>query len=281
MKNALSALVLVMALGLVGVANAEDATPPTVLVTGSARGIGLEFVRQYAGLGWRVIATVRDTRDAGDLKALAAANRNITIEKMDITEAEEVAKVAARYRGQPIDLLVNNAAYLGPRDKQQLSGLDWELFEDSFETNAIGPMRVTQAFLENVAASGGKRVLTLSSGAGSIAGLNNAPVQFYPYRASKAALNMLMHGVALDLAPRGIIVGLVNPGLVDTRGIMKLGPNDPVPDEFVPVMPLVRSGVIKLITPAESVSAMVKLIAAMKPADSGRFRNYDGPPMAW
>jgi NAD(P)-dependent dehydrogenase (short-subunit alcohol dehydrogenase family) len=277
-RLALISFLLVSLVSLTGTA-AEPAS--TVLITGSSRGIGLEFARQYAARGWRVVATCRDPAAAKDLQQLAAGNSNLVIEPMDITDAGEVAALAAKYRGQPIDLLVNNAAHLGPRVKQEFGHLDWELFDESFETNAVGPMRVTEAFIDNVAASRGKRILTLSSAAGSIAGLTAAPVQFHQYRASKAALNMLMHGVALDVARRGVVVGVVNPGLVDTRGIMKLGPGDPVPDEFAPVMPLVRSGVVKLITPAESVSAMIRLIENLTPEQSGKFVNYDGQLLPW
>lgn len=278
-----SGVFLCLALALLAPASgaAPVETPATVLITGSSRGIGLEFARQYAERGWRVIATCRDPATAKDLQQLALAHDTLVIERMDITDGEAVAALAAKYRGQPIDVLLNNAAYLGPRIEQEFGRLDWDLFEQSFETNAVGAMRVTQAFVDNVAASRGKRIVTLGSAAGSITALTAAPVQFHQYRASKAALNMLMHGVALDLAGRGIVVGLVNPGLVDTRGVMKLKPGDPVPDEFAPVMPLVRSGVLKLITPEESVGAMIRLIDGLTPEQSGRFLNYDGQPLPW
>lgn len=272
---------LLLLLGLALPATSPAAESSTVLITGSSRGIGLEFARQFAARGWRTIATCRDPAAAKELQALAARQPNLVLERMDITEQGQVDALAARYRGQPIDLLVNNAAHLGPRVEQELPGLDWDQFEESYETNAVGPMRVTRAFLDNVAAGRGKRILVLSSGAASIAGLTTAPVQFYQYRASKAALNMLMRGVALDVASRGILVAIVNPGLVDTRGIMKLKPGDPVPDEFVPVMPLVRSGALTLITPAESVTAMIGLVERLQPAQSGTFLNYDGSAMPW
>jgi NAD(P)-dependent dehydrogenase (short-subunit alcohol dehydrogenase family) len=274
-------LIPVLALSIPPSGAAVTEPPASVLITGSSRGIGLEFARQYAELGWHVVATCRNPADAKELQQIAAAHPNLVIERMDITDEEEVAALAARYRGQPIDLLVNNAAHLGPRAKQEFGHLDWDLFEESFETNTVGPMRVTEAFVDNVAVSRLKRIVTLSSAAASIAGLTAAPVQFHQYRASKAALNMLMHGVALDVAGRGIVVGLVNPGLVDTRGIMKLAPGDPVPDAFVPLMPLVRSGALKLITPAESVSAMIRLIDGLTAQQSGKFLNYDGQPLPW
>ena len=182
-----------------------------MLITGSNRGIGLEFARQYAARGWTVIATTRRPDEATELRKLAAGRPNVVIERLDITSDAEVAALAAKYRGRPIDLLINNAALLEKPDSQLLGKLDYELFDRSFAINATGPMRVTEALLENVAASGQKKIVTLGSAAGSN-GLLNPPVNYYPYRASKAALNLLMHNLALDVAKRGILVGIINPG---------------------------------------------------------------------
>ena len=93
---------------LCGVAGAS-----TVLVTGTNRGIGLEFVRQYAAQGWTVIATVRNPAAATELAALAAGNPKIRVEKLDVTDVAAVEALAAKYRGQPIDILINNAGALG------------------------------------------------------------------------------------------------------------------------------------------------------------------------
>lgn len=275
---------LAAAAGLLPAVAAQAAGPdpkqPTVLITGSNRGIGLEFARQYAARGWNVIATTRRPDETRDLRALAASRPNVAIERLDITSDAEVAALAAKYRGRPIDLLINNAALLEKPDSQLLGKLDYELFARSFAINATGPMRVTEALLENVAASGQKKIVTLGSAAGSN-GLLAPPVNYYPYRASKAALNLLMHNLALDVAGRGILVGIVNPGLVDTRGVMQLKPGDTPPEEFAALMPLIRAGKIKLITPAESVTAMVKLIDGLTPARSGVFLNYDGQTLPW
>jgi NAD(P)-dependent dehydrogenase (short-subunit alcohol dehydrogenase family) len=263
-----------------GEPTAQPAAAPTVLITGANRGIGLEFARQYAARGWQVIATTRRPGEASELKSLAAAHPGFVVEQLDITSAGDVAALAARYRGRPIDLLINNAALLEKPDSQLLGRLDYGLFERSFAVNATGPMRVTEAFLDNVAASSQKKIITLGSAAASH-GLLSPPVNYYPYRASKAALNLLMHNLALDLAPRGIRVGLVNPGLVDTRGVMQLKPGDPPPEEFAALMPLIRAGKIKLITPAESVTAMIRLIDGLTPEQSGVFLNYDGKTLPW
>jgi len=253
---------------------------PTVLITGANRGIGLEFVRQYAARGWTVIATTRRPGEAADLRALAAERPNVVIERLDITSDADVAALAARYADRPIDVLVNNAALLEKPDSQLLGQLDFGLFERSFAVNATGPMRVTAALLPNVAAGRQKKIVTLGSAAASH-GLLNPPVNYYPYRASKAALNLLMHNLALELAPRGILVCLVNPGLVDTRGVMALKPGETPPEEFAALMPLIRAGKITLITPAESVSAMLRLIDGLTPAQSGVFLNYDGATLPW
>jgi NAD(P)-dependent dehydrogenase (short-subunit alcohol dehydrogenase family) len=252
----------------------------TVLVTGANRGIGLEFVRQYAARGWTVIATTRRPDEAMELRKLAAGRPNIRIERLDITSDAEVAALAARYRGRPVDLLINNAALLEKPSSQVLGALDYDLFNRSFAINATGPMRITEALLENVASSTQKKIVTLGSAAASH-GLLTPPINYYPYRASKAALNLLMHNLALDVAKRGILVGLVNPGLVDTRGVMQLKPGDAPPEEFAALMPLIRAGRIKLITPEESVSAMIRLIDGLTPAQSGTFLNYDGQTLPW
>jgi NAD(P)-dependent dehydrogenase (short-subunit alcohol dehydrogenase family) len=141
-------------------------------------------------------------------------------------------------------------------------------------------MRVTQAFLDNVAASRRKTVFTLSSAAASIQ-MVTPPAVYYPYRASKAALNMLMHNLSVDLKPRGVMVLIVNPGLVDTRGVLTRKPGDPIPEEFAPVMPAIESGQLKLMTTTESVAGMLALLDRATPELSGQFVNFDGTPLPW
>jgi len=141
-------------------------------------------------------------------------------------------------------------------------------------------MRVTQALIDNVAASQRKTVFTLASAAASVQ-MVTPPAVYYQYRASKAALNMLMHNLAVDLKPRGIKVLLVNPGLVDTRGVMNRKPGDPVPEEFAAVMPAIESGQLRLMTTTESVTGMLALLDRATLEQSGQFLNYDGTPLPW
>jgi len=264
------------------VSGAQQAEPAaaTVLITGSNRGIGLEFARQYADLGWRVIATCRDPGKADELRRIAAQHPNVVIERLDITDHAQVDALAARYNYLAIDLLLNNAALLGARPAQAFGQIDYDLFRRIIEVNTIGTLKVTEAFTPHVLASTQKKIVTLGSAAGSIQ-MINPPPDFYAYRASKAALHLLTKNIALQLADQGVLVGLINPGLVDTRGFASIGPDDPVPEDYKQVVAMIRSGALKLSTPEEAVGQMIPLIENLTPQQSGVFLNADGQTLPW
>jgi NAD(P)-dependent dehydrogenase (short-subunit alcohol dehydrogenase family) len=259
---------------------AADEAQRTVLITGSNRGIGLEFVHQYAAADWRVIATCRSPAKATDLQSIADEYSNVVVEQLDVIDAESIAALAALYTDQPVDLLINNAALLGSRAEQAFDNQDFELAAMQYEVNALGPLRVTQAFINNVRAAGPGKVIILGSAAGSN-GYLKPPADFYSYRSSKAALHFLAHNMALELAPDGVVVGLINPGLVDTRGLSDIGPDDPVPDDYAQIVKLIRAGVIQLTPPEQSVAAMIELIDSLTAEQSGVFLNFDGQVMPW
>lgn len=253
---------------------------PTVLITGANRGLGLEFTRQYVARKWQVVATCRDPAGAADLAALAREHAGVAVERLDVTDHAGMDRLAAALAGRPLDLLLLNAAYLGPLAGQKCGALDYALFERSFAANATGPMKVAEAFIPHVAAGTGRKIVFLGSGAGSI-GLLKPPVNLYAYRASKAAMHLLARNLALDLAPRGIHVGIVNPGLADTRGLLKLAPDEAPPPDLAPVVALVRAGVVKMVTAEESVRGMIGVIDRLDAAGAGTFVNYDGAPIPW
>lgn len=230
---------------------------PTVLVTGANRGLGLEFARQYAADGWQVIAACRAPDAAADLQGLAAdSGARIRVLEMNVADTASVRAAAAALKGEAIDLLLNNAGIGGPPG-QQLGNLDYAAWARVLDTNTLGPMRVVEAFLENIAKGHLKRIVTITSAMGSIA--DNAAGGRYAYRSSKAAVNMVMKSLAIDLAPRGIACLMVHPGWVRTD----------------------MGGPGGKITPTESVRALRSLIDAFKPEDSGKFLNYDGTPYPW
>jgi NAD(P)-dependent dehydrogenase (short-subunit alcohol dehydrogenase family) len=253
---------------------------PTVLITGANRGLGLEFARQYVAAGWRVVATCRRPDEALELRDLAGANSTVSLRQLDVTDDGRVAEIAGQLQGVAIDLLLLNSAYLGPQKGQRCGEIDTALFARSFAANVTGPIRVAESFLPHVEASAQKKIVFLGSAASSIAMLR-APVNLYAYRASKAATHLVARGLALDMAARGIVVGLVNPGLADTRGLLKLGPDDAPPEDMAPIVKLVRAGIIQLITAEEAVRGMIRVIDQLDASNAGQFINYDGAILPW
>ena len=119
--------------------SSATAAAETVLITGSNRGIGLELARVYAERGWNVIATCRTPSQATDLQAIAAEHDNLAIEQLDVTDVGQVAALAEKYAGKPIDVLLNNAAIPGDRTKQKFGSLDYDLYEQVIAVNVHGP----------------------------------------------------------------------------------------------------------------------------------------------
>lgn len=187
---------------------------PTVLITGASRGIGLEFARQYVGRDWRVIATCRNPGSAEALQALKAQHENLIIEPLDVVDHAGIDALAARYANQSIDILLNNAGIGGGMENQLFGRLNYATFNEVMAVNAVGPMKVCEAFVKHVEASRLRKMITVSSNQGSIGSVDAA--RLYWYRSSKSAVNMLMVNLAFQLKGRGIVVGLVTPGMTDT-----------------------------------------------------------------
>jgi len=239
-----------------------------VLITGSDRGLGIEFVRQYAARGDTVIATCRSPERASELRALAARHANVTIEKLDVTSDAEVRALAAQYRGRPIDILVNNAGVLGANGEQSLGSLGRRHFHEVMDVNAYGPLAVSQAFLDSVLAGSGRKIVALTSGLGSISVAGRMPKAPYYYRMSKAALNMGMQALGADLKTQGIAVAVLSPGTADTDMFAQYregyGAN--------------RSGQ----SPAAAVEGMIRVIDELTPERAAQaILRYDGSLVGW
>ncbi|MBL8644696.1 MAG: SDR family oxidoreductase [Rhodospirillaceae bacterium] len=229
---------------------------PTVLITGSSRGIGLEFTRAYAAKGWQVLATCRKPVQADALQALAAAHKNISLHALDVADEASITALAAALQGQPIDLLINNAGIGGAG--VELGALDLNRWRTLFDTNVLGPAKLTDLLLPNLLAGNGRMVVSISSTLGSIARSSGGN---YAYRSTKAALNMTMRSMALDLAPRGIVSVLMSPGIVDT--------------DFT------RGGRMPKIPVGDSVAGMMRVIEGLKPEQAGQFLRYSGETVEW
>lgn len=188
---------------------------PTVFITGANRGIGLELTRQYASKGWTVIASCRTPASASELHAIADEYVAVEIVQLDVLDFDHIDELAERYRSRPIDILINNAGIGGGAENQVFGRINYVAFDPVMNVNVKAPLKLAEAFLDIVAASGLKKIITISSTEGSI-GMTGGPGRGYFYRPSKTAVNMVMRNLALAVAERGIVVGLVNPGAVDT-----------------------------------------------------------------
>ncbi len=221
----------------------------TVLITGAARGLGLDFVKQYAAKGWKVHACARSP------EALKQVKGDIHPHKLEVTDYEAVKALAASLKGEAIDVLICNAGISG-KEATVLGSIDPATWRETFEVNALAPLMMAEAFADHVAASQDRKLVAISSRLGSITFANNGR---YSYRASKAALNMEWKGLSVDLASKGMICVVLHPGWVQTD----------------------MGGSTATLTIEESVPAMVKVIDGLKPADNGRFLNYDGTELPW
>jgi len=251
---------------------AEEA--PTVLITGSNASHGLAFAEEYAALGWRVIATCRTPAKADRLNALAARYPTVIVEELDIIDDAEIATLKAKYADQPIDVLLLNGAIntfrFGPMSFRKM---DYEWFAEILRVNIIGQMKVTEAFQSNVAASQQKKVIAMTSTGGSIA---EAELPIAPaYRASKAGLNMLMRTYAEAMRRKGVIVGIIAPGTVDTEDYMNAENPESVPSNYRNMMRMNR------LAPRTAIDDMIALIERMTLDDSGVFYEWTGRVIPW
>jgi len=253
------------------------AAADSVLITGSNRGIGLELVTQYAADGWDVIATSRSPNDDNALHALANANSNITIEALDVTNMEQIATLAKKYEGTAIDVLINNAGLLGGRPGQDWGNLSAELFAQLMAVNVFGPIKVSEAFATHVAASNQKKIVVISSTIGSISRMQN-PTPFPLLATSKAAVNMGMRTVAMQLKDQGVTVLMMMPGIVKTRMMYQAGGMSLEEASQQTTFEFDRPGTI---TAKESASRIKNVIESVDGSETGIFLNNDGSPIDW
>ncbi len=234
----------------------------TILITGANRGLGLEFGRQYAEDGWEVFATARQPEKSAELKKLAAAHSKTSLHVLDIADDQSVQDLAAVLDGKPLDLLILNSGVY-PRKGQNIGQIDYQGWREAFETNVLGTIRVTEALLENVAASERKQIAAISTSLSSLRGVQGGSVAqagtSYQYRTTKTALNMTMSILAKEVAPREISVVIFDPGWVKTD----------------------MGGPHAVLTPQQSIRGMRKVLAGDPMEISGKFLGYDGVLRPW
>lgn len=229
----------------------------TVLITGSNRGLGLEFCRQYAREGWNIIACCRKPQQAFELDELARQYNNIQVETLDVADFSQVDALSQKLSDLCIDVLINNAGIYADQREHSFGKLDYQAWTKTLTVNTLSPVKMAEAFLPQIKCSEKKLIVSISSLMGSMS--DNDMGGSILYRSSKAALNAAMKSLAIELKGQSIGVLIFHPGWVRTD----------------------MGGANALINADESVSGMRSVINSFSLEQSGSFIKYDGTLLPW
>jgi NAD(P)-dependent dehydrogenase (short-subunit alcohol dehydrogenase family) len=218
----------------------------TVVITGTNRGMGLEFVKQYLAKGDKVIALCRNTSD--ELSQTSAK----VIDKVDVGSPECLEKVLPILSDLKIDLLINNAGVLANETLEHMSATTLEY---QFRVNAIGPLMITQMLRKQLVK--GAKVALITSRMGSVT--DNTSGGRYGYRMSKAALNIAGVSLAHDLKEQEVAVALLHPGYVQTEMVNNGGD----------------------ISAAVAVERLIRRIEELNLDNTGTFWHSNGEVLPW
>jgi NAD(P)-dependent dehydrogenase (short-subunit alcohol dehydrogenase family) len=226
----------------------------TVLITGCDYGIGFEFCQQYANDGWTVHATC--LKDESREK-LCLLGDNVNFHLLDVSDQTAVKSFADRLQGTAIDLFINNAATFTADGNGPLMLPGMDEFTRVMRVNAVAPVYIAEALVNQVAISKRKIMVFIGTRSGSIG--DNSSGGHYAYRCSKAALNMAVKSISIEFGKLGIIAMVLHPGSVATE---------------------TRTGGIG-IPVDESVSSMRNVIDSLTSNMAGTFQRYDGGTIEW
>ena len=228
-----------------------------ILITGANRGIGLEMVKYAMEQGWRIFACCRNPHNAENLFNIAKlSNGKISVHIADMFELSTLQALSYELRNDPIDILINNAGIYGS-DKNSFGAVDVDSWLQAFQVNSIAPLKMVEAFSEQLLMGNRKLVACMSSKMGSMA--DNGYGNSYIYRSSKAALNAVVKSLSIDLKEKGIISVALHPGWVKT----KMGGPDAE------------------ISTRECVEQVFSNLTSLTIGDSGRFIDIDGSDIPW
>ena len=225
-----------------------------VLITGANRGIGLEFTKQYAADGWKVLACCREPQRASALQAIANQNSNVRILSLDVADFSQIEALALQLKEEAIDLLINNA---GVYPHSTFGDTNYDDWAKAFKVNSMATLKMAEAFVQHITRSQLKKIATLTSKMGSID--DNTSGESYSYRSTKTAVNMVMKSLSIDLKPYGISVVTLHPGWVQTD----------------------MGGSNALINTHTSVTGLRLAIDRLNINNSGKFIAFDGKEIAW
>lgn len=238
-----------------------------VLVTGASRGLGLEFARQLASRGAIVVATCRSPQRAAELQSLATMCDRVRVAELDTSKPETANALASQI--ETLDVLINNAGIATSNHPDDpITRNDTDELLRVLRTNVAGTITTTNAFLPALRNGEKKIIAMLSSDLGSIEGTfvaQSATVQaggVSSYRISKAGVNMAGRIFAAELADEGFTVVALSPGWVATDMGSSGGRTAPL-------------------TPEQSISDCLNVIATLTREDNGKFIRHDGINLPW
>ena len=234
---------------------------PTVMITGANRGLGLEFVQQYAAEGWDVLAFCRDPASADDLNATVDQHAGrVTVDALDVLDFAGIDAAATKHADRTIDVLINNAGIIGPvRENiagQSFGTMDYDAWERVLGTNTMAPFKISEAFFPNLMKGEQKKLVVISSTVGSNVEMQ-APV--FAYASAKAAVTKTFTTLAAKLKDDGVTVIVFCPGHVKTD----------------------MGGEGADVERRDSIGGMRKLIAGWTLAQSGQFKRFNGETVAF
>ncbi|MGS0677129.1 SDR family oxidoreductase [Shewanella sp. 125m-1] len=227
-----------------------------VLITGGNRGIGRAFVEHYLKAGWQVTASCRNPKKAVELSVLKSNFDQLKVIALDVTVADSISALTTELDGVPIDLLINNAGYYGPKGVSfgQTDANEWRRV---LEINTIAPLLITEALYTNLKLGSNSIAAFISSKVGSMQ--DNRSGGGYYYRSSKAALNSVVKSLSIDLKADDIKCVALHPGWVLTA---MGGPN-------------------ALIDTDASVKGMMQVLDSLTQEQSGEFYDYQAKVIPW
>ncbi|MDG1292921.1 MAG: SDR family oxidoreductase [Pseudomonadales bacterium] len=228
----------------------------TILITGTNRGIGLEFTKQFLARGDSVIATCREPAAATELQTLNNKHNALSVLTLDVASPASMQAFVKQLEGVALDVFINNAGVYGP-SSVRFGEVDADIWASVLNVNAIAPIMLSQMIMPNLRAGKDKKMLYLSSKMGSID--DNGSGAAYIYRSSKTALNCVVKSLSIDLAAEGFKAAVLHPGWVLTQ----------------------MGGANALIDTQTSVLGMMEVIDGLSAEQSGGFYSYNGSSIPW
>jgi len=247
---------------------------PSFLITGSSRGLGLEFAKQLLEEPTNiVIASARNPKASAGLKALqASAKGKLVLIKYDVTlfdTANAVAAEAAEHLPEGLDTLILNAGIQRAPLETLTETANWKETVDELSINAVAPLVAIRAFLPLLIQGKDKKIIGLSTSISSLTAFGSVPLAPV-YSMSKIALNMGLRKIANEVKDRNISIAIVHPGWVRTE--MGMGV-----DDFMASIGAGRSDVKQ----EDSVTGILKVGRELTLEKSGEFVDHEGKHIPW